>query len=64
MPRKYGRRRPRPRSEFVRLRVTPVDKERWRQAAPQGNISGWLRSLAEQELLLATNRRTVRKVLR
>jgi hypothetical protein len=32
------------------VRCTHAEKEAWRKAAPSGNISKWLRELANREL--------------
>ena len=38
------------RNDLVKVRVVDWEKERWRKAAPRGNISAWLRCLADTEL--------------
>jgi hypothetical protein len=37
------------RSERIQLRVTSYQKQRWERVAPHGNISAWLRALADAE---------------
>ena len=48
----------------VNIRISEFERERWRQAAPKGNISSWLRELAAAELRRPTDQRTVRRVVR
>lgn len=43
------------------VRVTAYQKQRWEKAAPNGNISAWLRALADME---CNQRATDRKVKR
>lgn len=42
--------RRRARNDVVRVRLVDWEKDRWRKAAPDGNISAWLRCLADTEL--------------